>query len=148
MWAGKVQPVSTPLNLSLAGCWGRFVIFSFIAHIAWREASHYADSAGDLLHTLCFIIRLQGSSKMIFFTGCSHSLSSSPADRQLTECNMGPNSRAGAPTVRAPAIEPSWLYWIKHPVMYEAGAAPEGAELPHLLPPLCAYDLLSKLCSY
>lgn len=71
-----------------------------------------------------------------------------PSRQTAPECDMGPNSRAGAPTVRAPAIEPSWQYWIKHPVMYEAGAAPEGAELPHLLPPLCAYDLLSKLCSY
>lgn len=40
----------------------------------------------------------------------SHRFSSSPADRQLAECNMGPYSRAGAPTVGAPAIEPSWLY--------------------------------------
>lgn len=32
--------------------------------------------------------------------------------------------------------------------MYEAGAAPEGAELPHLLPQPRARDLLSKLRSY
>lgn len=36
----------------------------------------------------------------------SRRLPGSPADRQLAECNMGPYSRAGAPTVRAPATEP------------------------------------------
>ena len=122
-------------TLSLTGCWGCFAILSFSAHTAHRWASHYADCAVKKLHAVCFIIRLQAFSKLIFLTGSSHSESRSAVDRQLSECNMGPCSRAGAPTVGAPAIEPSWLYWIKHPVMYEAGAAPEGAELPHLLPP-------------
>lgn len=121
----------------------QYLASSLTLHI--NEPAHYADCAGKELHTVCFIIRLQASSKWIFLPGSSHFLSSRPADRQLSECNMAPTAGQAPPQS---GHLPSWLYWIKHPVMYEAGAAPEGAELPHLLPTLCAYDLLSKLYSY
>ena len=141
-----------------SGCWTlslwvtevAFAIFNSIAQPAHKWACTLCWLRWEEeLHTVCFIIRLYKHPQNLSPSPAPVVLSPAAlADRQLAECNMGPYSGAGAPTVGAPAIEPSWLYWIKHPVMYEAGAAPEGAELPHLLPPLCACDLLSKLCSY
>lgn len=139
----KVEVFGLPWTLSLKGCWGGFAIFSLVALTAhkWACALCWLCIEKDKkLHTMCFIIRRQNASSWLVF---SHSQTAGSL-----KVIWAPTAGPVAPTVRAPAIEPSWLYWIKHPVMYEAGAAPEGAELPHLLPPLCAYDLLSKLCSY